>query len=541
MTTPVEAKNIALFIDGTWNSVKAEFQTNVRKMFNATIYNENPSNPQVAYYLPGVGSDIKGSARSGPAGHYKTDETIQRFSGNQAHAFTKKYLGGIFGEGTAARIKEAYAFLCTEYDQSRGDRVYIFGFSRGAFAARSLAGFIGEIGILLKNNLDSLEHAFNLYESPDPERRAKLQPFLKKLTDQTIKYPGDDRNSIKVHLLGAWDTVAALGLPGRLKRFSAPRTEYHQFDTPPNIMRVRHAIAMHEQRKSFEVLPFSYSRSHPDVIQAWFTGAHADVGGGYPDDESGLSLNALSWMMAEAASAGLYIDSATVDCHVGKKIIHSELKGVFRYSHPQPRRFFIELYEQCISKNDNVASLLHFPAGCEILKYNDNSYRQNIIEAFKQIDQLHIKLYILSELCSYNQDKPLMITSLSKDSNELWQSIKPSDLQKYRALLDSYFEFTALPKPTENNRNLLMALTIFTFFPWNGYTTWGYLSHYSRYVQKLVSSKKMKRSEAIDLGREIIILFENLTKHFKHFNFSDNTFESIDGFLDDHRAALAEL
>lgn len=136
------AKNIVLFVDGTWNSEEAENQTNVRKLFDITVYDEAPPTPQVSYYLPGVGTDIKGSVRGDPIGFYKPCPTIQKYAGDQAHALSRKFLGGALGDGTTARIKEAYAFLCTEYNRERGDKVFLFGFSRGAFAARSLAGFI---------------------------------------------------------------------------------------------------------------------------------------------------------------------------------------------------------------------------------------------------------------------------------------------------------------------------------------------------------------------------------------------------------------
>ncbi|KND59804.1 peptidoglycan binding domain protein [Candidatus Burkholderia verschuerenii] len=302
------AKNLVLFIDGTWSAPHKRRQTNVRKLFEVTVHATEGLSPQLAYYLPGVGTDIKASVTGDSAGYYKSNLSLQQYAGAQTHASMRWLLGGAFGEGTAARIKEAYAFLCSEYDSRRGDRVFIFEFSRGAFAARSLAGFINEVGILLRNKMEFLEAAYQLYESPSADLRAVLQPFIKGLAGKTIQGIGDDPDSILVHFLGTWDTVGAMGLPGRMSRFTADRTEYHEIDLPPNVMKARHAMAIHEQQKAFEVLQFRRKASHRDIVEVWLPGAHADVGGGYADGESGLSGIAFRWMLNEAAAAGLNIE-----------------------------------------------------------------------------------------------------------------------------------------------------------------------------------------------------------------------------------------
>jgi len=191
----------------------------------------------------------------------------------------------------AARIKEAYGFLSAEYDRGRGDKVFIFGFSRGAFAARSLAGFVSRVGTLLRDKLDLVEAAYRIYEEGADPEDTPLREFLLEFAGQAMIRSIEDQGAMLIHLVGVWDTVGALGLPGRLRRFTARHTEYHQTEVPPTVLAARHALALHELRKPFEPLLWSNRNHHPGLLQVWFPGAHQDVGGGYGKDASGLADN----------------------------------------------------------------------------------------------------------------------------------------------------------------------------------------------------------------------------------------------------------
>ena len=142
------AKNIVLFIDGTWNEPSKDEDTNVRKLFHAARFEVSGPTPQVTYYLPGVGTDITQSHPGMPVGLYGGDLSFKDYLAPElpiSAPLLRSAVGGLFGKGTAARIKEAYAFLSSEYERRRGDTVFVFGFSRGAFAARSLAGFVARV------------------------------------------------------------------------------------------------------------------------------------------------------------------------------------------------------------------------------------------------------------------------------------------------------------------------------------------------------------------------------------------------------------
>lgn len=131
------------------------------------------------------------------------------------HGKVRSFFGGISGKGTAARIKEAYAFLCSYYSRDRGDRVFIFGFSRGAFAARSLAGFLDKVGTILGEDTDNLrlvEEAYRAYEADSDPTNPMLVALLRKFTNQTVITGADDLRSLPIHFLGVWDTVGALAV-----------------------------------------------------------------------------------------------------------------------------------------------------------------------------------------------------------------------------------------------------------------------------------------------------------------------------------------
>lgn len=312
------AKSIGLFIDGTWNTVNGASDTNVRKLFE--LANHGGGSSQPCCYIPGVGESLS-------AGETSVDDASDAWLADFHELFPRPrrtwLRGGVGGSGTAYRIREAYAFLCYHYEQYRGDKVYVFGFSRGAFAARSLVGFASKVGVLLKNHIELLPVAYQLYEQSIDVRHTTLQDFVQHLTGRgLIPDHQDDPAALKVHFLGLWDIVGALGLPRRMRVFSAPFTEYHEVETPPNIMRARHAMALHEFREDFPLTTWSRTKPGLDFQQVWFTGAHADVGGGYAIQESALSDKSLKWMADEARQAGLWVSTNIPSDH--DEVLHQQ-------------------------------------------------------------------------------------------------------------------------------------------------------------------------------------------------------------------------
>lgn len=289
-------KNIALFIDGTWNDSDKKGETNVHKLYKAACKCAGPSklidcipvacsgSKQVVHYLKGVGT-----------GWWPID----------------KYFGGATGFGTADRIKEAYLFLALNYVY--GDRVYLFGFSRGAFAARALAGFVGLVGLLFqeKATWENVARAYELYENGTDGRESDIFDMLRRLNPDQ-EPPKERPSPIHIHFIGVWDTVKALGLEQFYPR--ANWTHHHDNpELPRHITHARHALALHELRPEFE--PKLWEDWNDDqapeeggqsLQQVWFPGAHADVGGGYK--KTGLSDAALGWMVRESVTYKLCLD-----------------------------------------------------------------------------------------------------------------------------------------------------------------------------------------------------------------------------------------
>ena len=270
-------KQIALFLDGTRNTDKPSGgagTTSVYKLFAAT--------DGLKKYIKGVAADSNDPIES------------------------------LVGLGTSRKIREAYRFLTHNYE--RGDSIYIFGFSRGAFAARSLAGFAFRVGLLLDGNDTpaNLGAAWGAYTKPSPKALRDLRKLLHRISGHST--PTVERNDLPVHFIGVWDTVSALGGPFNDLPLIARFGLFHRHELPPNVNHGRHAIAFHEGRRLFEPLLFSKMTApqRQTLEQRWFAGAHADVGGGYRDQEAGLARSPFRWMTGEAVSVGFTCDGNTV-------------------------------------------------------------------------------------------------------------------------------------------------------------------------------------------------------------------------------------
>ncbi|CAO3672964.1 unnamed protein product [Rhizopus microsporus] len=223
-----------------------------------------------------------------------------------------KILGGLFGYGISGQIKSAYKYICEHYRDER-DEIWLIGFSRGAYAVRSLSGMIYNVGLLPQNKVSKVEQAYQLYRFRGENGRPNGADAIKFRQKYQCKMPS-------IHFLGCFDTVGALGVP-KLPWFLGGSVFYNLFhglhgfhDTKltPIVKHAYHAISIHDQRAWFRptLMHFSDKRYHPEsqtLEQIWFPGMHADVGGQEIPKYSRniISCHSLQWMMSKAHSQGL--------------------------------------------------------------------------------------------------------------------------------------------------------------------------------------------------------------------------------------------
>ena len=266
-------KRIILCADGTWNTPpgvddKTGGGTNVWK-----LYCSMPDSPhQLKYYDSGVGT-----------------------GGNKIEHLT----GGALGDGLLGKVQDCYSFLTHVYDP--GDSIYLFGFSRGAYTARSVGGMISAFGVPGKNLSNSTTpEIFAAYRERDHAQRLALKAHLQ---DSYGLQP------VRITMVGVWDTVGSLGVPGFA--FQALNQEKYGFlDTTLSdcVDHAYHAVSIDERRASFQPTLWtkadgSYRPNDAQVEQVWFPGAHCDVGGSYPDCD--LADITLGWMMQKGKACGI--------------------------------------------------------------------------------------------------------------------------------------------------------------------------------------------------------------------------------------------
>lgn len=347
------AKNIVLFIDGTGNDDSAKDASNVlllSRMTKAAAADPQARRAQEQHYIEGVGTDKP--HRLSPswlvAARLKhPPKLLHRTLGNLA--------GAAAGYGIARRIKEAYAFLVQHYE--RGDNVFLFGFSRGAYAVRSLAGFVQKVGVLLQHDIAHVEEAFHAYE-----HGGNLQRVMRRLG---FPSPADRERGtdLSIHMIGVWDTVAMHGVP-RSVQWLHPSldTTFHDTRVPDYVANVRHALALHEVREPFEPLLFAdRCHAYQSLLQVWFPGAHSDVGGSYPAHERTLSSLALHWMACEASQLGLLVDLEPMrELHLFDLWpIHHEARDKFRWTGVGMRHVLRRLPMLATVAHDMTSHRLH--------------------------------------------------------------------------------------------------------------------------------------------------------------------------------------
>jgi hypothetical protein len=226
-------------------------------------------------------------------------------------------VGGAFGIGLDSAIVDAYRFLALNYEH--GDKVYVFGFSRGAYTARSLVGLIDRIGLLTPDGVASgaLPQALRLYrERPRP--RVGFVPAYSGRpgwAEDAAAFRRSCHPVVPIAFLGVFDTVGALGAPGPTRR----RYRFHDVRLSPQVLVARQALALAERRRAFApclwAVPDVTGGPRPDVVQLWFDGVHTDVGGGY--ENCALGDRSLAWMVTEASkNDGLHFDSERIVPHL---------------------------------------------------------------------------------------------------------------------------------------------------------------------------------------------------------------------------------
>ena len=264
-------KNIVLLSDGTGNSAAKRHKTNVWHFYQALDMHRDD---QIAFYHDGVGS---------------------------RGFLAVKLLGGAFGFGLRNNVLELYKTLCRNYEKGSGDKIFLFGFSRGAFTVRMLAGMIERCGLYTAyTDEDDLRKAaednFRIYrekyfaDDREKYRRGWLTRCFRRLPRRRRSLKSDDRPDIE--FIGLWDTVEAYGFPVRgiasfWDRFIFPLEFVNQF--PSNkVKRTCHALSIDDERLSFHPVLWDETKNSSvqscEIEQVWFAGSHCDVGGGYPQN-----------------------------------------------------------------------------------------------------------------------------------------------------------------------------------------------------------------------------------------------------------------
>jgi uncharacterized protein (DUF2235 family) len=310
------SKNIVILLDGTSNSI-SETRTNVLRLYGALRKGDG----QLVYYDPGVGTLGGDGAWSG----------FLRKS--------QEIWGLATGWGLDRNVKEAYRFIVENYDDGKSsktgerDRIYIFGFSRGAYSARVLAGFIHAVGLIAPRNLNLLDYAYRAYKRVGENEKAKA--FEEVRLYERILEP--DR--VPIRMLGLFDTVASVIESGP----RGLRLKSHAFTSRnTSVQTVSHAVALDERRTMFRPQLWPVGQEYwgnpfnsdaavlQDVKEVWFAGGHGDVGGGYPEEQSALCKVPLVWMIDRAKECGLQFSTASIN-----SLVYGKRKGS-KYLPPDP-------------------------------------------------------------------------------------------------------------------------------------------------------------------------------------------------------------
>ena len=268
-----------LCFDGTWSqpdderkAVDRQIETNARRFYEAVL--DGPKVPdQIRWYDEGVGTGPNWFERIG---------------------------GGAFGLGLDMKIQDGYRYLVMNYEP--GDRLYLIGYSRGAYSARSLLGMIRKCGLLHREYVAKVPETYALYR----KRHIVCD------CPETMGFRERWSKAIPIHFAGVFDTVGSLGVPlSSFATFNKDLYCFHDVELDDNVQHAYHAMALDEHRDVFDVSLWDPSMPvDADLEQRWFPGSHSDVGGGVEDRR--LSDLPLRWMMERALECGLILDPKQV-------------------------------------------------------------------------------------------------------------------------------------------------------------------------------------------------------------------------------------
>jgi len=277
-------KNIVVCLDGTNNQLRAAINTNVVRLFNLLELGD-PAR-QVAYYDPGVGTFNSPGAWTPPA------------------RMLSRYAGLMFGAGLRQNLGEAYSFLMSTYEPD--DKIFVFGFSRGAYSARALTGMLDVFGVFRRGAENLVPYAVNAYAKQERRRKDTNKDFFEELRVYAQTHSINRTGHTPIHFVGLWDTVKSAGTLSRQLRWPFTRQL-------PHAETIRHAVSIDESRRPFA--PYLVHSPNPrhlwvqesqDLQEVWFAGVHSDVGGMFATGTR-LSDIPLKWMADEAVGKGLLV------------------------------------------------------------------------------------------------------------------------------------------------------------------------------------------------------------------------------------------
>jgi uncharacterized protein (DUF2235 family) len=381
-------KTIVIFADGTGNAYSVQ-ESNIWRLYNALDKRLKPDGlQQIARYIPGVGTSSNRFVRA---------------------------LDGATGFGVPSNIRKLYRFLCWNWQP--GDRIYLFGFSRGAFTVRALAGMLSMQGLMpreidgrpvgsaeMSRNAAGAWRAYRNETAPlVKDGRLQMNPLISLVRlardgfiwtkravmrqDQHSRVQAaqtgiNARGAVKVRFLGVYDTVEAYGIP--VKKVAQAVNllvwpfQFRNQHCSPIVETVRHALALDDERLTFHPIRFD-QRDRPDgkkgpmTREVWFAGMHSDVGGGYPDNA--VALDPLVWMADEARAAGLTFDGTLLDRYRDTRypqaLIHDSRAGFASFYRYTPRR-------TDEPEANGAAPVLH-PSAVAKMRFGANGYTPLIL------------------------------------------------------------------------------------------------------------------------------------------------------------------
>lgn len=278
-------KRIVICCDGTWNRPGKDRQTNVQKLYQAVLNFAADGTRQVPWYDPGVGTE---------------------------GSLLDRLRGGAFGDGLGNNVQDAYAEIVSNYQP--GDHLYLFGFSRGAYTARSTLGMVRKCGVLRPELIGRVREAWAFYKNALHPSSDDAKTFRRNHSVRVAE-PGQDDDFIpRAKLIGVWDTVGSLGIPvGRYQK----KYQFHNVALTSWVENAFHALAIDERRKDYA--PTLWEQN-PDaegkqrMEQRWFAGVHSNVGGGAGDErDDDQSDHCLRWLIERSREFGLEFDDALIE------------------------------------------------------------------------------------------------------------------------------------------------------------------------------------------------------------------------------------